>query len=71
MGRRPSKTVDTVELELMMGHDSFEAFRVAVEEATGPMNASTLRVYWHYRQKYGPNWRRVMRGQALLRQPSK
>lgn len=67
MGRKPSKLVDAVELELLMGHDSFEAFRVAVEAAVGPMNTASLRVYWHYHRKHGPLWRKVMRGEAWLR----
>lgn len=70
MGRKPSKLVDAVELELLMGHDSFDAFRGAVEVAVGPMNVASLRVYWHYHRKYGPRWRKVMQGRAWLRSSS-
>lgn len=71
MGRKPSKLVDAVELELLMGHDSFDAFRRAVEAAVGPMNVASLRVYWHYHRKYGLLWRKVMRGRVWLRGPSR
>lgn len=71
MGRKPSKLVDVVELELLMGYSSFNDFSKAVEATVGPTNHNSLRVYWHYHQKHGPMWRRVMRGKVWLQGPSK
>lgn len=62
MGRRPSKAVDVIELELMLGHSDFREFKKACEATLGhPMKENSLRVYWSYHKRYGLEWRNMMR----------
>lgn len=67
MGRRPSKVVDIVELELMLGHTTFFSFLNAVEVAAGRMvSKSSMRVYWSYHRRYVADWRQAMKERRPL-----
>lgn len=62
MGRRPSRVVDVIELELMLGHTDFHELKRACEATLGhAINAGSLRVYWSYYKRYGLEWRNMMR----------
>lgn len=67
MGRKPSKIVDMAELELMMGHGTFDSFLRAMDEAAGrTLNKRSMRVYWSYWLRYGNDWRTAMRERRPL-----